>query len=79
MVGTLAILTVLSTCEEADFLFLESATKLTRGNLPVQLVLFSSHVAVASTPSTGTRCLDGRARLGLPAGAVNRAVGSADE
>ena len=29
MVGTLAILTVLSTCEEADFLFLESATKLT--------------------------------------------------
>lgn len=33
----LAILTVLSSCEEADFLFLERATKLTRGNLSVQL------------------------------------------
>jgi DNA-binding transcriptional ArsR family regulator len=33
----LAILTVLSTCEEADFLFLERATKLSRGNLSVQL------------------------------------------
>ena len=33
----LAILTVLSTCEEADFLFLECATKLSRGNLSVQL------------------------------------------
>ncbi|WP_429628183.1 transcriptional regulator [Tunturiibacter psychrotolerans] len=75
MVGTLAILTVLSTCEEADFLFLKRATKLTRGNLSVQLVLFSSQVEVASTPSTGTRCLDGRARLGLHAGAVNRGCG----
>jgi DNA-binding transcriptional ArsR family regulator len=33
----LAILTVLSTCEEADFLFLERATKLSRSNLSVQL------------------------------------------
>jgi DNA-binding PadR family transcriptional regulator len=28
---------VLSSCEEADFLFLERATKLSRGNLSVQL------------------------------------------
>jgi DNA-binding transcriptional ArsR family regulator len=34
----LAILTVLSSCEEADFLFLERATKLSRGNLSVQLI-----------------------------------------
>ena len=33
----LAILTVLSACERADFLFLERATRLTRGNLSVQL------------------------------------------
>jgi DNA-binding transcriptional ArsR family regulator len=33
----LAILTVLASCEEADFLFLERATGLTRGNLSVQL------------------------------------------
>lgn len=33
----LAILTVLASCEEADFLFLERATKLSRGNLSVQL------------------------------------------
>lgn len=33
----LAILTVLSSCERADFLFLERATGLTRGNLSVQL------------------------------------------
>ena len=33
----LAILTVLSSCEEANFLFLERATKLSRGNLSVQL------------------------------------------
>jgi len=33
----LAIVTVLSSCEEADFLFLERATKLSRGNLSVQL------------------------------------------
>ena len=33
----LAIVTVLSSCEEADFLFLEHATKLSRGNLSVQL------------------------------------------
>jgi DNA-binding transcriptional ArsR family regulator len=33
----LAILTVLSSCEEADFLFLERATKLSRGNLSAQL------------------------------------------
>jgi DNA-binding PadR family transcriptional regulator len=33
----LVILTVLSSCEEADFLFLERATKLSRGNLSVQL------------------------------------------
>ena len=33
----LTILTVLSSCEEADFLFLERATKLSRGNLSVQL------------------------------------------
>lgn len=33
----LAILTVLASCEEADFLFLERAARLTRGNLSVQL------------------------------------------
>jgi DNA-binding transcriptional ArsR family regulator len=33
----LAILTVLSACERADFLFLERATGLSRGNLSVQL------------------------------------------
>jgi DNA-binding transcriptional ArsR family regulator len=33
----LAILTVLASCQEADFLFLERATGLTRGNLSVQL------------------------------------------
>jgi DNA-binding transcriptional ArsR family regulator len=33
----LAILTVLSSCAEADFLFLERATGLSRGNLSVQL------------------------------------------
>ena len=33
----LAILTVLSACECADFLFLERATGLSRGNLSVQL------------------------------------------
>jgi DNA-binding transcriptional ArsR family regulator len=33
----LAILTVLAACEEADFLFLERATKLSRGNLSAQL------------------------------------------
>jgi DNA-binding transcriptional ArsR family regulator len=33
----LAILSVLAACEHADFLFLERATGLTRGNLSVQL------------------------------------------
>ncbi len=33
----LAILTVLASCESADFTFLESATRLTKGNLSVQL------------------------------------------
>lgn len=33
----LAILTVLASCERADFLFLAHATRLTRGNLSVQL------------------------------------------
>ncbi len=33
----LAILTVLAVCERADFLFLERATGLSRGNLSVQL------------------------------------------
>jgi DNA-binding transcriptional ArsR family regulator len=33
----LAILTVLASCERADFLFLERATGLTRGNLSVQM------------------------------------------
>lgn len=33
----LAILTVLAACARADFLFLERATGLTRGNLSVQL------------------------------------------
>jgi DNA-binding transcriptional ArsR family regulator len=33
----LAILAVLASCEEADFLFLERATRLSRGNLSVQL------------------------------------------
>jgi DNA-binding transcriptional ArsR family regulator len=33
----LAILTVLASCESADFTFLESATGLTKGNLSVQL------------------------------------------
>jgi DNA-binding transcriptional ArsR family regulator len=33
----LAILTVLASCESADFTFLEAATGLTKGNLSVQL------------------------------------------
>lgn len=33
----LAILTVLASCDRADFLFLERTTGLTRGNLSVQL------------------------------------------
>lgn len=33
----LAILSILSSCEQADFLFLERATGLSRGNLSVQL------------------------------------------
>jgi DNA-binding transcriptional ArsR family regulator len=33
----LAILTVLSSCKAADFLFLQSATGLSKGNLSVQL------------------------------------------
>jgi DNA-binding transcriptional ArsR family regulator len=33
----LAILTVLASCETADFTFLETATGLTKGNLSVQL------------------------------------------
>lgn len=33
----LAILTVLASCAQADFIFLERATGLTRGNLSVQL------------------------------------------
>jgi DNA-binding transcriptional ArsR family regulator len=33
----LAILTVLSACESTDFLFLQSATGLTKGNLSVQI------------------------------------------
>ncbi len=33
----LAILTVLSSCESADFIFLQSATGLTKGNLSVQI------------------------------------------
>jgi DNA-binding transcriptional ArsR family regulator len=33
----LAILTVLASCERADFLYLERATGLTRGNLSVQM------------------------------------------
>ncbi|MGB9465646.1 MAG: transcriptional regulator [Candidatus Acidiferrum sp.] len=33
----LAILTILSTCKSADFLFLQSATGLSKGNLSVQI------------------------------------------
>jgi DNA-binding transcriptional ArsR family regulator len=33
----LAILTVLSNCESADFIFLQNATGLTKGNLSVQI------------------------------------------
>jgi DNA-binding transcriptional ArsR family regulator len=33
----LAILTVLSSCASADFIFLQNATQLTKGNLSVQL------------------------------------------
>jgi len=33
----LAILTVLSSCASADFVFLQNATELTKGNLSVQL------------------------------------------
>jgi hypothetical protein len=33
----------------------------------IRRLLFFSHTNVASKPSTGTRCLGGRARLGLPA------------
>jgi DNA-binding transcriptional ArsR family regulator len=33
----LAILTVLSACDSADFLFLQNATRLSKGNLSVQI------------------------------------------
>jgi len=38
----LAILTVLSSCRSADFLFLEQVTALSRGNLSVQLTNLES-------------------------------------
>lgn len=45
----LAILTVLTSCYEADFLFLERATKLSRGNLSVQLTRLESAGAIEIT------------------------------
>jgi DNA-binding transcriptional ArsR family regulator len=69
----LAILTVLSSCERADFLFLERATGLTRGNLSVQLTRLEDAglieirktierkrtLTTASMRDRGRRALDG--------------------
>lgn len=68
----LAILTVLASCERADFLFLERATGLTRGNLSVQLTRLEDAglieiqktiarkrtLTTASLKHTGRRALD---------------------
>jgi len=68
----LAILTVLASCERADFLFLEKATGLTRGNLSVQLTRLEEAglieirktierkrtLTTASLKHTGRRALD---------------------
>lgn len=68
----LAILVVLSSCERADFLFLERATGLTRGNLSVQLsrleeaelieiektLVKKRTVTTAALRDTGRRALD---------------------
>ena len=43
----LAILTVLASCESADFAFLETATGLTKGNLSVQLTRLEEAALIA--------------------------------
>ena len=48
----LAILTVLASCESADFTFLESATGLTKGNLSVQLTRLEEASLISIEKST---------------------------
>lgn len=67
----LAILTVLASCREADFLFLERATGLTRGNLSVQLtrleeaglIRISKTIVRKRTLTTASLTEDGGAAL----------------
>ena len=68
----LAILTVLASCESADFTFLETATGLTKGNLSVQLTrleeaaLISIEKAVKKnrTATSARISAEGRYQLG---------------
>lgn len=48
----LAILTVLASCESADFTFLETATGLTKGNLSVQLTRLEEASLIAIEKAT---------------------------
>jgi DNA-binding transcriptional ArsR family regulator len=69
----LAVLTVLSSCEEADFLFLERATGLSRGNLSVQLTrleeagLIEIRKTIERRRTLTTASLRGRGRRALDA------------
>jgi DNA-binding transcriptional ArsR family regulator len=67
----LAILTVLASCERADFLFLERVTGLTRGNLSVQmtrleeagLIEIEKTIERKRTLTTASLKFDGRSAL----------------
>jgi DNA-binding MarR family transcriptional regulator len=48
----LAILTVLASCESADFTFLESSTGLTNGNLSVQLTRLEQAALISTEKAT---------------------------
>ena len=48
----LAILTVLASCQSADFTFLEAATGLTKGNLSVQLTRLEEASLISIEKST---------------------------
>lgn len=68
----LAILTILASCESADFTFLEAATGLTKGNLSVQLTRLEEasliHIAKTTkknrTVTTAQIVAEGRYQLG---------------
>lgn len=68
----LAILTVLASCQNADFTFLETATGLTKGNLSVQLTRLEEASLISiekmtkkNRPVTRARILaEGRYQLG---------------